>query len=82
MSNEDIVVHEMNWKKLRSDKTVIVGFAVLIAIYAGLLLCLAIEYFFGLRVYSPILRVLFFVAFVGVVSLASYSVENYILKKK
>ncbi|MCW1977223.1 hypothetical protein [Xanthomonas campestris] len=26
MSNEDVVVHKMNWKKLRSDKTVIVGF--------------------------------------------------------
>ncbi|MBB3801927.1 fatty acid desaturase [Xanthomonas arboricola] len=82
MSNEDAVVHEINWKKLRSDKTIMVGFVVLIAIYVGLLLCLAIEYFFGLRVYRPILGVLFFVAFVGVVSLASYSVENYLLKKK
>lgn len=75
------MVHKIEWKKLKSDKKVMGGFAILIGIYVGLLLCLAVEYLFGLRVYRPLLGVLFFVAFIGIAALASYSVGNYILRK-
>lgn len=75
------MVHKIDWRRIRSDKNLISGFLIFIFAYISLLLCWAVEYFAGFRVYRPVIGLLCIIAFVDVAALASYLFGNYVVKK-
>ena len=74
-------MHKIDWRKIRSDRKLILGFLVFILAYISLFLCWAVEYFAGFRVYRPVIGLLCIIAFIDVIALASYLFGNYVVKK-
>lgn len=75
-----MVLRKIDWNRVKSDKFFIGGISLLLLNYALIILLFFAEFFGFFRVNRIVFAILFLMAFLGVLSVASHSYDKYIRK--